>query len=164
MSSTPSSTGGGGSSTKAAPQSQSMQARTTVEPFESYQHTPASTGSLPTLVVRPPDAIPVAQSVGVTRQGVPPGTCPSSATRVGHPGASGVSSQQNPNGGPLPRQPHQPAREWTSPCLDWLHDGETCWWSLWCPLLLFSRTTARFDLVSSPLSFSCMVLGKSASA
>jgi hypothetical protein len=39
-------------------------------------------------------------------------------------------------------------------------DLDSCWWSLWCPFLLFPRTLARFDLVKSPLLFFCLLFGK----
>ena len=118
----------------AAPQAQAMQAREAAPPSASYQQ-----------LATPPPA-----SSGFAAGILPPG-----AILATHPqGLAGNAYAAG--GGRYPR-----GKGWATyigdTCCD---DGESCWWSLWCPLLLFHRTTARFDLVKSPILFLCLMIGK----
>ncbi|KAM3567990.1 hypothetical protein VYU27_009878, partial [Nannochloropsis oceanica] len=171
MPSTPSSTGGGGSTNNnpLAPRAQEMQTRD--NPFAdsvSYQYPPddaptASVVPIPTTVTPPAShAIPVAHTLGVS--GGASSAPPSSSSSNPYPGRGGGRGGHGEEGflhqsQPPLQQPPPPTRQWASPSLDWLRDGESCWWSLWCPLLLFTRTTSRFELHPQPCTFASMVIG-----
>lgn len=171
MPSTPSSTGGGGSTNNnpLAPRAQEMQTRD--NPFAdsvSYQYPPddaptASVVPIPTTVAPPAShAIPVAHTLGVS--GGASSAPPSSSSSNPYPGRGGGRGGHGEEGflhqsQPPLQQPPPPTRQWASPSLDWLRDGESCWWSLWCPLLLFTRTTSRFELHPQPCTFASMVIG-----
>jgi hypothetical protein len=122
----------------AAPQTQAMQAREAAPPPASqYQQ-----------LATPPPASGFAPGV------LPPG--PALATQP-----QGTAGNAYAAGG-LRYPMHPPTgKDWATNIVEaGCIDGESCWWSLWCPLLLFQRTTARFDLVKSPLLFFCLMMGK----
>lgn len=167
MPSTPSSTGGGGSTNNPlAPRAQEMQTRDNpLADSVSYQYPPdgAPTASVvpgPTTVAPlASHAIPVAHTLGVSGNASSAAPSSSSNTYPGR-GRGGRGERGFLHQDQLPlQQPPPPMRQWASPSLDWLRDGESCWWSLWCPLLLFTRTTSRFELHPQPCTFASMVIG-----
>jgi len=51
--------------------------------------------------------------------------------------------------GPDDLQTRMPAGRWSSDLYGCIQDEETCWWSFWCPCLVFSRTSHSFGLAKS---------------